>query len=159
MRILVTYAPPSQCTHGGPWCSKTNTSSAPSFPQLGGHIYTCVDKINGKPMFYANPSIKKARSSPIAAHGLPSAREFNFPVSHNWVTISPIDWSYSAAPDGSASVTVGNRDRVYGMDWTVEIVLRPKSTVLEEHVTLSNRSDQRNHYFWWNNAARVEIWK
>ena len=29
-------------------------------PQLGGHIYTCVDKINGKSMFYANPSFKKA---------------------------------------------------------------------------------------------------
>src|SRR5271166_4339387 len=26
-------------------------------PQLGGHIYTCIDKINGKPMFYANPSL------------------------------------------------------------------------------------------------------
>jgi hypothetical protein len=125
-------------------------------PQLGGHIYTCVDKINGKPMFYANPSIKKAI---IAYRGAWAAfgKEFNFPVSHNWVTISPIDWAYSSAPDGSASITVGNRDRVYGMDWTVEIVLRPKSTVLEEHVTLSNRSDQRNHYFWWNNAG-VEIW-
>ncbi len=125
-------------------------------PQLGGHIYTCIDKINGKPMFYANPSIKKAI---IAYRGAWAAfgKEFNFPVSHNWVTISPIDWAYSTAPDGSASITVGNRDRVYGMDWTVEIVLRPKSTVVEEHVTLSNRSDQRNHYFWWNNAG-VEIW-
>src|SRR5258705_11311041 len=28
-------------------------------PDLGGHVYTCVDKISGKPMFYANPSIKK----------------------------------------------------------------------------------------------------
>ena len=104
-------------------------------PQLGGHIYTCVDKINGKPMFYANPSFKKAI---IAYRGAWSAfgEEFNFPISHNWVTISPVDWAYSTAADGSASVTVGNRDRVYGMDWTVEIVLRPGSTLLEEHVTL-----------------------
>jgi len=29
-------------------------------PDIGGHLYTCVDKINGKPIFYANPSIKKA---------------------------------------------------------------------------------------------------
>ena len=29
-------------------------------PDLGGHIYTCTDKISGQPMFYANPSIKKA---------------------------------------------------------------------------------------------------
>ena len=30
-------------------------------PDIGGHVYTCVDKISGQPMFYANPSIKKAR--------------------------------------------------------------------------------------------------
>jgi len=29
-------------------------------PDVGGHIYTCIDKINGKPMFYANSSLKKA---------------------------------------------------------------------------------------------------
>jgi tetratricopeptide (TPR) repeat protein len=125
-------------------------------PQLGGHIYTCVDKINGKPMFYANPSFKKAI---IAYRGAWSAfgEEFNFPISHNWVSISPVDWAYSTAADGSSSVTVGNRDRVYGMDWTVKIVLRPGSTLLEEHVTLSNRSDVRHHFFWWNNAG-VEVW-
>jgi tetratricopeptide (TPR) repeat protein len=125
-------------------------------PQLGGHIYTCVDKINGKPMFYANPSLKKAI---IAYRGAWAAfgEEFNFPVSHNWVTISPVDWAYSTAADGSASVTVGNRDRVYGMDWTVEIVLHPGSTLVEERVTLSNHSDSRHHFFWWNNAG-VEVW-
>src|SRR3954453_10898865 len=29
-------------------------------PDIGGHLYTCWDKISCKPMFYANPSIKKA---------------------------------------------------------------------------------------------------
>ena len=64
-------------------------------PELGGHIYTCIDKINGKPMFYANPTFKKAI---IAYRGAWSAfgEEFNFPVSHNWVTISPVDWAYKS---------------------------------------------------------------
>ena len=43
------------------------------------------------------------------------------------------------------------------MDWTVAIVLRPGSTLLEEQVTLSNHSDARHHFFWWNNAG-VEVW-
>src|SRR5688572_9056633 len=29
-------------------------------PDLGGHIYSCVDKRTGRDMFYANASIKKA---------------------------------------------------------------------------------------------------
>jgi tetratricopeptide (TPR) repeat protein len=125
-------------------------------PDLGGHVYTCIDKISGQPMFYANPSIKKARigyRGAWAAFGV----EFNFPVSHNWVSMSPVDFAYAGHEDGSRSVTVGNIDRVYGMEWSVELTLRPGSTVLEQHVTLSNRSDIRHRFYWWNNAA-VQVW-
>lgn len=125
-------------------------------PDLGGHVYTCTDKISGQPMFYANPSIKKAAISyrgAWAAFGI----EFNFPVSHNWVSLSPVDFAFSTRDDGSASVTVSNVDRVYGMQWSVELVLRPHSTVLEQRVTLNNRSDVRHRFYWWNNAG-VQVW-
>jgi len=125
-------------------------------PDVGGHLYTCLDKISGLPMFYANPSIKKAKigyRGAWAAFGV----EFNFPVSHNWVSMSPVDFAYAANPDGSASVIVGNIDRVYGMQWSVALTLRPGSTVLEQRVTLNNRSDVRHRFYWWNNAA-VQAW-
>lgn len=125
-------------------------------PDIGGHLYTCIDKISGESMFYANPSIKKAQigyRGAWAAFGI----EFNFPVSHNWVSMSPVDFSYGTHSDGSASVSIGNVDRVYGMQWRVELVLRPGSTLLEERVTLYNRSDVRHRYYWWNNAG-VQVW-
>src|SRR3569833_435490 len=125
-------------------------------PDIGGHLYTCTDKINDQPMFYANPSIKKAQigyRGAWAAFGI----EFNFPVSHNWVSMSPFDFAYSVLQDGAASVYVGNIDRVYGMQWGVQLILRPGSTLLEERVTLYNRSDVRHRYYWWNNAA-VRVW-
>ena len=124
-------------------------------PDIGGHLYNCTDKISGQPMFYANPSIKKANigyRGAWAAFGI----EFNFPVSHNWVSMSPVEFSFAPHADGSASVWVGNIDRVYGMEWLVELVLRPGSTVLEEHVTLNNRSDVRHRFYWWNNAG-IEV--
>src|SRR3954468_9048870 len=125
-------------------------------PDIGGHLYTCWDKISGKPMFYANPSIKKAA---IAYRGAWAAFgiEFNFPVSHNWVTMSPVNFAFAQHADGSVSATVGNIDRVYGMEWTVELILRPKSTVLEQRVMLANRSDVRHRFYWWTNAG-VEAW-
>ncbi|MBZ5624452.1 MAG: DUF5107 domain-containing protein [Acidobacteriia bacterium] len=125
-------------------------------PDVGGHLYTCIDKISGHPMFYANPSIKKAQigyRGAWAAFGI----EFNFPVSHNWVSMSPVDFSFRSNPDGSASVFVGNIDRPYGMQWTVELKLRPGSTLLEQRVTLYNRSDVRHRFYWWNNAG-VRVW-
>ena len=125
-------------------------------PDLGGHLYTCVDKISGQPMFYANPSIKKAAISYRGAWAA-FGDEFNFPVSHNWVSLSPVDFAFHTNSDDSASVIVGNIDRVYGMQWSVELVLRPHSTVLEQRVTLNNRSDVRHRFYWWNNAG-VEAW-
>ncbi len=125
-------------------------------PDIGGHLYTCIDKISGQPMFYANPSIKKAAigyRGAWAAFGI----EFNFPVSHNWVSMSPVDFAYRENGDGSASVLVSNIDRPYGMQWTVELRLAPASTVLEERVTLYNRSDARHRFYWWNNAG-VRVW-
>jgi hypothetical protein len=121
-------------------------------PDIGGDLYTCVDKISGQSMFYANTSIKKTGvgyREAWAAFGI----EFNFPVSHNWVSMSPVEVAFHNNADGSASVVVGNVDRVYGMEWTVEWMLRPKSTLLEQRVTLSNRSDVRHRFYWRNHAA------
>src|SRR4051794_18439927 len=120
-------------------------------PDVGGHVYSCTDKISGRDMFYANPSLKKqliGYRGAWAAFGI----EFNFPVSHNWMSMSPVDFATSENADGSGSVTVGNIDRPYGMQWRVELILRPRSTVLEERVTLYNHSDARRRYYWWNNA-------
>ena len=121
-------------------------------PDIGGHLYTCLDKISGQSMFYDNPSIKKANigyRGAWAAFGM----EFNFPVSHNWASMSPVNFAFHSNSDGSASAIVGNVDRVYGMQWTVELRLGPKSTLLEQRVTLSNPSDVRHRFYWWNNAA------
>ena len=73
-------------------------------PDIGGHLYTCMDKISGKSMFYANPSIKKANigyRGAWAAFGV----EFNFPVSHNWMSLSPIDFAFAKNSDGSSGLS------------------------------------------------------
>jgi tetratricopeptide (TPR) repeat protein len=125
-------------------------------PDLGGHLYRCIDKRNGADMFYANPSLKFAR---IAYRGVWAAYgiEFNFPVSHNWMTASPIDFSTSTAADGSASVWVRNIDRVYGMEWCVELTLHPGQALLEQKTTLYNPGADRHRFYWWTNAG-VQVW-
>lgn len=121
-------------------------------PDLGGHLYSCLDKINKQEMFYANPSIKFAQ---IAYRGAWTALgiEFNFPVSHNWMTASPVDFSMTTNADGSASAWIGNIDRPYGMAWRVELRMRPATAALEQHTTLYNRSDTRHRFYWWTNAG------
>jgi tetratricopeptide (TPR) repeat protein len=121
-------------------------------PDLGGHLYSCRDKRNSREMFYANPVIKPAD---VGLRGAWTALgiESNFPVGHTRSSISPIDFAVREESDGSGRVIVEDIDRVTGMQWRVEYVLRPGSTVLEQRVTLYNRSAMRWPYYWWANAA------
>ena len=121
-------------------------------PDLGGRIYSCVDKATGADLFYANTSIKLAD---VAYRGAWVALgvEFNFPVSHNWMTVSPVDFGTTRDEDGSASIWVGNTDRPYGMTWRVELRLRPGRSLLEQTTTLYNRSDVRHRFYWWTTAS------
>ena len=125
-------------------------------PDLGGHIYSSVDKRTNREMFYANTAIKKALigyRGAWAAFGV----EFNFPVSHNWVSMSPVDFATAQHADGSASIWVGNTDHVYGSRWRVELNLQPGRAVVEQRVDLYNATDVRHRYYWWSNAA-VQVW-
>ena len=121
-------------------------------PDLGGHLYSCTDKLSGEEIFYDNGSIKLTQ---IGYRGAWAALgvEFNFPVSHNWMSTSPVDFAIREHADGSASIWVGNVDRVYRTDWRVRLTLRPGTAVLEQHTTLYNQSDSRHRYYWWTNAA------
>ena len=125
-------------------------------PDLGGRLWRCIDKANGASLFYANPSLKFAQVAyrgSWATFGI----EWNFPVSHNWVTSSPVDFATVRHDDGSASIVVGNVDLVYGMQWRVALTLRPGRAALEQETTLYNRSDLPHRFYWWTNAA-VEVW-
>jgi tetratricopeptide (TPR) repeat protein len=124
-------------------------------PDLGGRLWRCIDKANGASLFYANPTLKFAQVAyrgSWATFGI----EWNFPVSHNWVTSSPVDWATVRHADGRASIVVGNVDLVYGMQWRVELTLRPGRAALEQQTTLYNRSDLPHRFYWWTNAA-VEV--
>jgi hypothetical protein len=119
-------------------------------PDLGGHLYTCTDKRNGRPIFRANESIKKADVGPRGAW-VAMGIEFNFPVAHSRYTVSPVDFGLRQEKD-HAEVWLGGTDRVTGMRWLAEFILRDGSAALEQCVTLSNPSPVRHPYLWWANA-------
>ena len=136
--------------------SRTSISASPSCPISAAGSTAASTSAPSREMFYANPSIKKALigyRGAWAAFGV----EFNFPVSHNWVSMSPVDFATTGHPDGSGSIWVGNTDQVYGARWRVELRLRPGRAVLDQQVALANVGDVRHRYYWWSNAA-VQVW-
>jgi len=121
-------------------------------PDLGGHLYSCRDKRNGREMFYANPVVKPANVG-LRGAWVAMGIESSFPEGHTRLNIAPVDFALGSAPDGSGVATVEAMDRLSGMEWRVEFILRPASTVLEQRVLLYNRSSQSWPYDWWANAG------
>jgi tetratricopeptide (TPR) repeat protein len=120
-------------------------------PDLGGHLHGCTDKLTGREVFYANPVVRRGPESTRRAF-IATGIESSFPIAHSRVGSSPVGFGYSTR-EGSGRVVVEDTDRVSGMQWRVEYILRPGSAVLEQRVTLHNASAARRAYHWWANAA------
>jgi len=123
-------------------------------PDLGGHIHGCTDKITGREVLYANPAVRRGPEDSrqaFIAMGIGSS----FPIAHSRTGSSPVDFAWSDR-GGIGRVVVETTDRVSGMEWRIEYILRPGSAVLEQRVTLHNASAARRAYHWWANAA-VEV--
>jgi hypothetical protein len=119
-------------------------------PDLGGHLYTCTDKISGQPMFYANPSIKKAAISYRGAWR--RLHRVQFSGFHNWVSLSPVDFAFGSKDDGSAFVQVGNIDRIRNA--VVGGTRAPASFHRSRGESHPQQPQRRSaSLYWWNNAG------
>ena len=121
-------------------------------PDLGGHVYNCLDKLSNREVFHAPDVIKKAMIG-LRGAWISAGIEPNFPAAHSRVSASPVNFALVNDSNGSASVVVSDTDHVTGMQWRVEYRLRSGVAALEEIVTFYNPTPERKPYLWWDNAA------
>ena len=121
-------------------------------PELGGHLYSIIDKTENRDVLYTNHVIKYGMIAIRGAWGS-GGIEWNFPDGHTLTTVSPVDYVTRTEADGSAAVAVGDTERVQGMQWEVVIRLRPGRKVVETEVTLNNRRTVPGRYWYWSTAA------
>lgn len=121
-------------------------------PELGGHLYAIFDKTANREVLYTNHVVKYGIVG-IRGAWMSGGIEWNFPDGHTVTTVSPIDYVMRTDEDGSASVTVGDTERVQRMQWAVTIRLRPGRKVVETEVTLNNRRNVPGRYWYWATAA------
>ncbi len=121
-------------------------------PELGGHLYSAYDKINRREVFHRCSQLKPGPLGRCGAWG-PVGIEFNFPSAHSPTTLRPVDAALRRNPDGSASIVTSDIERVSRMRWSIALTLRPGVNVVEADVTLHNRTDLPQGYYYWANAA------
>ncbi len=121
-------------------------------PELGCHLYSAFDKINRREVFHRCLEI---HPGPLGRRGswAPLGIEFNFPSAHSPSTLSQIDAVLRRNEDGSASIVMGDVDRVSRQQWSIALTLRAGVNAVEADVTLLNRTDLPQGWFYWANAA------
>jgi hypothetical protein len=121
-------------------------------PELGGHVYSVYDKAFKREVFYRNHVIKYGLVG-LRGAWVSGGIEFNFPNGHTVTSVSPIDFALRRNSDGSASILVGDHEKVSRMHWFVALTLHPDRSYLEQEVFLYNRTPITNRYWFWSNAA------
>lgn len=121
-------------------------------PELGGRVQTAYDKTNDYHFVYHNEVIKPALvglTGPWISGGI----EFNWPQHHRPSTFDPTDHRLEEHEDGSATVWVGEIERMFRTKALIGFRLYPGKSYLELDVRLYNRTSEPQTFLWWANPA------
>ena len=122
-------------------------------PEIGGKIWTAIDKKNGKPFLYDNGVVKFrdiAMRGPWTSGGI----EANFGIiGHTPTVATPVDYLTRTNADGSASCIISNFDLLTRSRWMLEIRLPKDKAYFITHANWHNTSSVTEPYYSWMNLA------
>src|SRR5690554_45407 len=125
-------------------------------PDLGGKLYSAIDKRSGEDMFYRNPVIKPQLVGCTGAW-TSGGIEFNFPNrGHRPSATDYTDTIIKEYDDGSASVIISDIDMISWQRFSVEIKLYPDKAYIEQIVRMYNPNDYTDSYYFWTTSAELE---
>ena len=108
-------------------------------PEIGGRLFSAVDKTNHYDFVYQQHVIKPALIGLLGAW-ISGGIEWNIPHHHRASTFSPVQYRTEENADGSKTVWVGELEVRHRMRWAVGYTLRPGSSVLTCSVRIVNRT-------------------
>ena len=121
-------------------------------PEIGGRIYSALDKTTGYDFFYKQHVIKPALIG-VLGSWISGGVEFNWPFHHRASGFMPCDYKLETLSDGSAVCHLSEHDPIDRMKGMVSIILRPNEKRFETRMRLYNRTDTAHSFLWWENAA------
>ncbi len=121
-------------------------------PELGGRIFSGLDKTNNYDFFYRQHVIKPALIGMLGAW-ISGGVEWNIPHHHRASTFMPVDYRLVENPDGSKTVWVGELEWRHRMRWIVGLTLYPGKSFIEATVKLFNRTPLPHSMLYFANVA------
>ena len=121
-------------------------------PEIGGRIFSAVDKTNGYDFFYRQHVIKPALIGMLGAW-ISGGVEWNIPHHHRPSSFLPVQHAVEEAADGAKTVWVGELEIRHRMRWAVGLTLHPGRSYLEATIRIMNRTPVVNTALAWANVA------
>jgi tetratricopeptide (TPR) repeat protein len=121
-------------------------------PEIGGRIFTGLDKTNHYDFFYRQHVIKPALVG-LLGPWISGGVEFNWPQHHRPSTYMPVHAAIEECEDGSYIVWLSEHDPMLRMKGMVGISLSPGKAIVEAKVRLFNRTPLPQTFLWWANVA------
>lgn len=121
-------------------------------PELGGRLFSAVDKANGYDFFYRQSVIKPALIGMLGAW-ISGGIEWCVFHHHRNTTFMPVDYTLAENPDGSKTIWFGETERRHRMRWLIGVTLYPGRSYIETTVKLFNRTPFAHSMLYWANVA------
>lgn len=121
-------------------------------PELGGRIYSALDKRTGYDFFYKQHVIKPALIGMLGSW-ISGGCEFNWPCHHRPGTYMPVDVSIEEHASGAVTVWMSENEPLDRMKGMVGVYLAPGEARFDTRMKVYNRTATRHSFLWWENAA------
>ena len=138
------------------FCLENDFIKMTILPDLGGKLYSAVDKRSNQDIFYCNPVVKPQLVGCTGAW-TSGGVEFNFPNrGHRPTATDYTDTMFKTYQDGSASITICDIDMISWQWFTVELRLYPGKAYIEQIVRMYNTNDYYDSCYFWTTSAELE---
>jgi tetratricopeptide (TPR) repeat protein len=121
-------------------------------PEIGGRIFSALDKTNNYNFFYTQHVVKPALIGMIGAW-ISGGVEWNVPHHHRTTSWLPSEYRMEDAPDGGKTIWVGELELRHRMRWAVGLTLYPGKSYLETSIRVLNRTPVVNSFLCFANVA------
>jgi tetratricopeptide (TPR) repeat protein len=122
-------------------------------PEVGGKIWTAIEKKTGKPFIYYNHAVKfrdVAMRGPWTSGGI----ESNYGIfGHTPATAVPVNYETRRNPDGSAVCVIGAFDLLTRTRWTLSIELPADKAYFKTRSHWHNGNPLEQPYYTWMNVG------
>ena len=122
-------------------------------PEIGGKIWSAIEKSTGKPFIYYN-HVVKFRDVAMRGAWTSGGIEANYGIiGHTPNCATPVDYTTIQRPDGSASCVIGVLDLLTRTPWRIDINLPADKAFFTTNSFWYNASPIEQPYYTWMNTG------